>query len=156
MESYELYGSEWVLETKWEYVYNEDGKRVAWNIYSLKNNGEMELVEYEKYSDDVKEETTEDGKIQRTYYTRDSEGRVTEQIVCEVGGNGSEIKKEKSVFTDYSMYNGYPYCICETFTTNDDGNTWTSVSRYVHFPRNIINGKPDEDTHYRSSRWEGL
>ena len=148
VEFYELYGSGWVLETKWKYVYNEEGKRVAWNIYSLKNNGEMELVEYEKYSDDVKEETTEDGKIQRTYYTRDSEGRVTEQIVCEVGGNGSEIKKEKAVFTDYSMYNGYPYCICETFTTNDDGNTWTSVSHYVHFPRNIINGKPDEDTHY--------
>ena len=147
VEFYELNGSEWVLETKWEYVYNEDGKRVAWNTYRRKN-GEMVLVCYNKYSNDVKEETTEEGKIQKTYYTRDSEGRVTEQIVCEVGGNGSEIKKEKAVFTDYSMYNGYPYCICETFTTNDDGNTWTSVSRYVHFPSNIINGKPDEDTHY--------
>lgn len=147
VEFYELNGSEWVLEAKWEYVYNEEGEHVAWNTYRRKN-GEMVLVAYNKYDNDVDEEATEDGKILRTYYTRDSEERVTEQIVCEVVGDGREIKKEKAVFTDYSMYNGYPYCICETFTTNDDGNTWTSVSRYVHFPRNIINGKPDEDPHY--------
>ena len=139
------YGSQQII---WEYVYDKDDKLDVWNTY-LQVGGEKMLTGYNIYDEKgyyCIEEKNEKGVVNKYHYTYDSNGRLSEYIECVMVGE-DEIKTKKVVFTDMTMFDGRPYCVSEHFVTEDNGDTWLPIARYIQFPQKLINGKTNEDYH---------